>query len=815
MNTWMPRPAAVPSPADHPARRGGAAGRRPGGRRLRRLAAATKFFVVALVLAAPLVWLAQAYASDKLDQVRFSEFERVGLVSQRELISVLLATLDPDRDLRAAMRSVDRGRLRTLRLDGDWSDLERRLVAAPPASSADRLAAGRDMARMIITVGDRSNLTLDPEVQTYYLMDVLQFRLPSIAILGTEALDRSGDLATGVRGVVQAERQRTGEALSRAVVALGPGSARTATVTGVAEEIRTLTGTVDAAVGRRAGTDEERRSHLAGIEAQWTSLAPVLDDLLVERIDGLRGERSLVIWIAVACIGLAAYLFAALALSVLHPMSRILQALRAAGHGDLSGAALRSEGSDELAAIERQVGETLAQVRDTQDLLSHQATHDALTGLPNRRLATFRIGEAIGRARRSDGDLAAVLFIDLDRFKVINDSLGHEVGDKVLRAVADRIRSSLRPIDVLARLAGDEFVVICEHLADRGDAVAQADRIVRSLKEPLLIDTSHGPVDLVVGASVGVATVKPGDETDAGSLLRDSDVAMYTAKQHRRGSVVVFDANQREEARRLLDVREALRRAIDRDEIYVHLQPIVPLSRPGRLCFEALARWDRPALGPITPGEFIPIAEDSGLIVPLGLAVLNQACRWLAQQQAAGHEVEIAVNLSPRQLGHPTLVHDVTEVIRETGVDPDGLWLEITETALADETSHVTSVLQRLRDLGVHLSIDDFGTGYSSLGHLSRFPVEQLKVDRSFVAGMLDGGREGDIVAAITRLAHGLGLSVVAEGVEQPAQAERLRVLGCDDAQGWLFGRPQQPEYYQAMVERTTDGAPSGTRTHT
>ena len=780
---------------------------RPGERLLRRFSSATKFLIVAAVLASPLVWLAQAYASDKLGQIRFSDRERVGLRVQEDLVGVLFAVLDPGRNLDTALRAVDPVDLRALEVHHDWSDLERRLRTP----SIDRQTIAREVNRLLITVGDRSNLTLDPEVKTYYLMDTLQFRLPSIALLGAEALDRTGDRASGVLGVVAAERHRMGEALGRAEAAMrmddDPGRAVVTEIAAQSAELALEPETTEPPLGPA----EARAAHVRTVEAQWRLLAPELDRLLEARIESLRTERSAVIWVAVLCIALAAYLFAALATSVLHPVRRILDALRAAGRGDLSGAALRSEGSDELAAIERQVGETLAQVRDTQALLSHQATHDALTGLPNRRLATWRIGEAIGRARRSDGDLAAVLFIDLDRFKVINDSLGHEVGDRVLRAVTERLRSSLRTIDVLARLAGDEFVVICEHLEDRSHAVELAERIVLSLKEPLLVDTSHGTVDLVVGASVGVATVKPGDETDASSLLRDADVAMYTAKQQRRGSVVVFDAGQREDAHRLLEVREALRRAIDRDEIEVHLQPIVPLSRPGRLCFEALARWTPEGSGPITPGEFIPIAEDSGLIVPLGIAVLHKACTWLAGQQAAGHDVEIAVNLSPRQLGHPTLIHDVTRVIADTGVDPGGLWLEITETALADETAHVTEVLHRLRELGVHLSIDDFGTGYSSLGHLSHFPVEQLKVDRSFVAGMLDGGRAGNIVAAITRLAHGLGLSVVAEGVEQEAQADRLRVLGCDDAQGWLFGRPQRPEYYQAMVE----GAPSGTRTHT
>ncbi|MFM7536734.1 MAG: putative bifunctional diguanylate cyclase/phosphodiesterase [Acidimicrobiales bacterium] len=779
---------------------------RPGERLLRRFSSATKFLIVAAVLASPLVWLAQAYASDKLDQIRFSDRERVGLRAQEDLVGVLFAVLDPGRDLDAALRGVDPVDLRALDLQHDWSGLERRLRA----QEAERSTLARELSHLIVTVGDRSNLTLDPEVKTYYLMDALQFRLPSIAIFGADALDRARDDTSGVYGVVAAERHRLSESLGRAEAALrADHDSRRAVVAEVAAQSADLA--VEPVAEPPIEPSDARAAHVRAVEAQWRTLAPLLDRLLVERIDGLPTERSAAIWVAVLCIVLAAYLFASLATSVLHPVQRILDALKAAGRGDLSGSVLHLEGSDELAAIERQVGETLAQVRDTQALLSHQATHDALTGLPNRRLATWRIGEAIGRTRRNDGDLAAVLFIDLDRFKVINDSLGHEVGDRVLRAVVERLRTSLRAIDVIARLAGDEFVVICEHLKDRSHAVDLAERIVLSLKEPLLIDTSHGTVDLVVGASVGVAAVKPGDETDAASLLRDADVAMYTAKQQRRGSVVLFDAGQREDAQRLLEVREALRRAIDRDQIEVHLQPIVPLSRPGRLCFEALARWNREESGPITPGEFIPIAEDSGLIVPLGLAVLHKSCTWLASQQAAGHQVEIAVNLSPRQLGHPTLIHDVARVIAETGVDPDGLWLEITETALADETSHVTEVLHRLRELGVHLSIDDFGTGYSSLGHLSHFPVEQLKVDRSFVAGMLDGGRAGNIVAAITRLAHGLGLSVVAEGVEQEAQAERLRVLGCDDAQGWLFGRPQPPEYYQEMVER----APSGTRTHT
>jgi diguanylate cyclase (GGDEF)-like protein len=774
----------------------------PGERLLRRWRSAGKFLLVAAVLTAPLAWLTTAYASDKQAQVEFSEAERLGLRVQAEVWGVLIALARPDRDgLGAALDAVDPEDLVRLGLDAEWQALDRSLrdATSPPA----RTALARPVATFLITVGDVSNLTLDPEVTTYYLMDALQFRLPQLVLLGREALTGADEAAIGARGVEAAERARLLETLGRSIGGLGqsmPGDA----VDGVRRAV--LADTLPA-----TGGPDALAAHLTSLDRHWNGLRPVLDDLLAQRITELRQERSRVIGIAVAAMALAAYLFLALARSLLRPVGRILDALRAAGRGDLTGAALRPDGVDELATIERQVGETLSRVNDAQHLLAHQATHDSLTGLPNRRLAVRRLGEAIGRARRADGATAGVLFIDLDRFKVINDSLGHDVGDHVLRAVADRLRQALRPIDILARLAGDEFVAICEHLADPDDARRAAEAIVDSLRLPLVVDTTSGPVDLVVGASVGVALVHPGEDADAASLLRDADVAMYTAKQHRRGSIVMFDKGQRDEARRVLDVREALRRAIDRDEVVVHLQPIVPLSHTGRICFEALARWDRPGHGPVTPGEFIPIAEDSGLIVPLGLSVLRQSCRWLAEQQRAGHPVEIAVNLSPRQLAHPTLVHDVGCVVAETGVDPDGLWLEITETALAEDVAQVTAVLHRLRALGVHLAIDDFGTGYSSLGHLSHFPVEQVKIDRSFVAGMLSGGREGDIVAAITRLAHGLGLAVVAEGVETPEQEARLRQLGCDEGQGWLFGRPNSPAYYGDLLV----GAPSGTRTHT
>ena len=411
--------------------------------------------------------------------------------------------------------------------------------------------------------------------------------------------------------------------------------------------------------------------------------------------------------------------------------------------------------------------------------LAHQATHDALTGLPNRTLFLDRLGQALAQ-RHEDGTTVAVVFLDVDRFKVINDSAGHGAGDRLLTGLAQRLSGLVRPGDTVARFGGDEFTVLCQGVAGASGALKIAERIVEGTAAPFALDDG----EVVVTLSAGIALPRAGDTPE--TLLRDADAAMYRAKERGRNRIEVFDEAMRDTAVARLDTEKALRRALDADELVLHYQPQVRVA-DGRLTgVEALVRWQHPERGLLPPGQFVPLAEEAGLIVPLGARVLEEACRQAQAWRRAGTPVVVWVNVSPVQVAQPDLARRVAGVLDATGVDPALIGLELTESALLADASSVVA----LSELGVRLAIDDFGTGYSSLDHLRRFPFDLVKIDRSFVAA-LDGARGTAIVAAVVGLAHALGLEALAEGVETEAQHDALRGIGCDLAQGFWFARPE------------------------
>jgi diguanylate cyclase (GGDEF)-like protein/PAS domain S-box-containing protein len=422
-----------------------------------------------------------------------------------------------------------------------------------------------------------------------------------------------------------------------------------------------------------------------------------------------------------------------------------------------------------------------------ESALAHQATHDPLTGMPNRTLLLDRLDVALTRARRHSLRVA-VLFLDLDHFKVVNDSLGHDLGDRLLVAIADRLHMALRPGDTIARFGGDEFVLLCQDLHSRGDAIAIAERVISAVSGPFAVDDA----EVFVGLSIGIAFPDNAD-ADPVTLIRDADAAMYRAKERGRGRWEIFDNDLRASAVDRLDIENALRRALDRRELRVFYQPIVELESGTISGVEALLRWEHGERGLLLPGEFIGIAEETGLIVPIGLWVLDQACRQVQRWQASIPDLSplvVSVNLSGRQLGHPKLVDDINQILTETGLPAERLELEITESVLMDDVEMSEDTLGRLNDLGVRLVVDDFGTGYSSMSYLRRFPVDLLKVDREFVDGLGTDPSDSAIVAAIVTLAHTLGLEAVAEGVETSDQLDELRSLGCDKGQGFLMARP-------------------------
>jgi diguanylate cyclase (GGDEF)-like protein/PAS domain S-box-containing protein len=420
------------------------------------------------------------------------------------------------------------------------------------------------------------------------------------------------------------------------------------------------------------------------------------------------------------------------------------------------------------------------------------ALHDTLTGLPNRRRLLERIEEAIARGRRNHGMLA-VLFCDLDRFKIVNDSLGHEAGDQLLILAAARIGSVIRDTDTFARLGGDEFVVLCDEIEAIVTVTEIAQRIAAALEAPFELNGSEA----FVSASIGIALWTGGAETPI-DLLRNADTAMYRAKDGGRNRFEIFDEAMQAWAAARLDYESALRRAIERDELRVHYQPVVDLATGAVVGAEALVRWARAGLGLLAPGEFIALAEETGLIVPIGAWVLERAVHDCAAWQAIAPGVSVSVNLSPRQLATVDLVGNVVATLGQAGLAPGLLGLEITENIVMEDAPRNLDTLHELRDAGIRLALDDFGTGYSSLTYLRRFPIDTLKIDQSFVRSLGDHG-DSTIVRAIVDLAHALELTVVAEGIDSELKLATLRGMGCEIGQGYLFARPEPIE---ALRER-------------
>ncbi len=440
-------------------------------------------------------------------------------------------------------------------------------------------------------------------------------------------------------------------------------------------------------------------------------------------------------------------------------------------HGAFQG--YRGVGTDETRA-------TLAAQR------VHQlACYDGVTGLPNRNMFIAELERALARARRNDGTFG-LCYIDLDRFKTINDSLGHAAGDELLKTMATRLRSLLRESDLVARLGGDEFVVLLEGQADVSSLSAVARKLLAAVSEPLALEGRS----LWITGSCGVALF-PADGGDPDTLLKNADAAMYQAKAEGKNNFQFYTAALAAQAAHLFALESDLRLAVERNELVLHYQPKIDLASGSMRGVEALIRWQHPERGLLPPGEFIPMAEDSGLIVPLGRWALQAACGQLRAWRDAGFDVpRCAVNLSARQFGNESLLDDILASLCGAGLEADLLEVEITESVLMSDPERADRILQRLHALGVHISIDDFGTGYSSLAYLKRFPAQTLKIDRSFVSGLPADRDDAAITQAVIALSHSLGLKVVAEGVETKAQLEFLGRLGCDEAQGYLIGRP-------------------------
>jgi diguanylate cyclase (GGDEF)-like protein/PAS domain S-box-containing protein len=440
------------------------------------------------------------------------------------------------------------------------------------------------------------------------------------------------------------------------------------------------------------------------------------------------------------------------------------------------------------------VVENIGTNKPTEQRLAHRAYHDSLTGLPNRALFHEHLKQILPSSRRQDG-FVAVLFIDLDHFKVVNDTMGHAAGDSLLQQAAARIDACTREADTVGRIGGDEFGAILTGLASAGDAGVIADKIMASLAEPFQIDGR----DAFVTASIGV-TLCPTDSDDPDTLLRNADTAMYRAIELGRNNYQFFTAEMNHLMVKRASLENGLHKALERKELFLQYQPQCDL-RSGRIVgVEALMRWRHPEMGIVSPGDFIPVAEASGLIVAMGEWAIREACAQNKAWQDAGlPPVVVAVNMSARQFRQPDVSAVVQRALRESGLDGRYLELELTESLVMDNAEALIATMRELKSLGVRLSIDDFGTGYSNLGYLKRFPLDALKIDRSFVSG-IGTDDDGAIAATVVTLGHSLGLHVVAEGVETEVEMEFLRDMGCDIMQGYLIGKPMMPEQLAALL---------------
>ncbi|GIG48571.1 putative bifunctional diguanylate cyclase/phosphodiesterase [Dactylosporangium siamense] len=797
-----------------------------------RLRYAQKFVVVGLVLVVPLLAVALLYVDEQRADIAATARERHGvqfigpltiltthLVNARHEVALSNGTARPD--LSADLTRIDQLDRRlgaTLGISADWHSVRRSTEAAGQSSGGalERVriydSAVDAVLAFIVKVGDQSGLTLDPDLDSYYLVQIVQNELPLLLDAVGRATDRASFadprslspdadafIELGVYNGVVASAHKAIKRASRSVEDLTADEAVRRTVKSHFARLDVVTAAFDRqlqeAVGtRRVGAALANGADSVRSEATYfaTDSATALDRLLLTRIDTLTTRTQRVQLGAGIAAALAVYLFVGFYLSVISPIRRIVAVLHDVADGDLTSR-VTVDTHDELGFVARALNDTIGKTEIATGRLGRQASHDTLTGLPNRAFALRRLDEALQRSRHGDRSPMAVLFIDLDKFKIINDTLGHAAGDTVLRTVAERLAGTMRPTDLVARLAGDEFVVIIEGLERPDEAVHVAERIVEEVSRPITIATQNGERDVAVGGSVGIAFPDGTRTASPDDLLRDADVAMYQAKAHGRGRVEIFDEDMYSAIEARMEIQDDLRAAIETDQLQIHYQPIVNLTDGEVVCFEAFVRWDHPTRGTVEAREVVALAEETGLIGGLGAAVLSRACQQAARwrtTRAGCADLRISVNVSGKQFGEPAFVPAVAAALTASGLDPDALWLEITETSIMSDTATTRATVEAVRALGVHLAIDDFGTGYSSLAYLRRFPVDVIKIDQSFTSALGHDPEAEAIVAMIVQLAATLHIHVVAEGVHGAEQLDCLLRLGCSAAQGFHLGPP-------------------------
>ncbi|MEN9566576.1 MAG: hypothetical protein RLZZ69_1772 [Cyanobacteriota bacterium] len=456
-----------------------------------------------------------------------------------------------------------------------------------------------------------------------------------------------------------------------------------------------------------------------------------------------------------------------------------------------------------LKTVVQKLREEINERQRVQQQLIHDALHDSLTGLPNRTLLIERIEFTIAHAKRNPDYKYGILFIDLDRFKVINDSLGHSIGDQLLIAVSNLLQECVRENDLVARLGGDEFVILLDGIKSIQDATSIGERIQQKMRSPFELQSQN----IFTSASIGIV-FGSSEYSNPADLMRDADIAMYRAKDKGKARYTIFDQTMYDETLKLVELENSLRFALKREELTMHYQPIISLDNNQLVGFEALIRWQHPERGSISPVEFIPIAEDTGLILDIGQWLLRESCRQLQawrKQFASIPEIDslkMSINLASQQLQEPEFIQKLDQILLETGLDGSSLRLEITESVLIEPEGSIQKTLRQIKNRNIKLSIDDFGTGYSSLSYLRRFPIDNLKIDRSFIHQMNFDSENFEIVRLIITLAKTLGMKTISEGVETALQLNQLKGLGCEFAQGYLFSIPLAPKEIELMLAK-------------
>jgi len=810
---------------------------RPGMSLMRRMRVTAKFAVVFLLLLVPLTMSLVLGAVRATRQIEVAERERDGLSYVEPLVR-LVAELAEVRQAAAAGRPASRSSIPASRdvaeadrrfgdsfdVHPQWLRLRDRLTEITDGSlDATRTGAAAADAQqralaLIGSVADASTLVLDPQLDSHYVLVALADRLPRLLLAAATAQERySGPGVTvtdDIRWQLAVDDLRT--TLDRLVEDLRTAQSATAWAgfsDNVAPQVNALSIAVRqyAAVGAATvdgGTSADLQSVTASTTALSSALVGTMDTLLSQRQDRLAGERSRPVLLTLAVVLAAVYLLGSLWRATAHDVRTVLSDISTVTTGALNQT-VPLRGSDEFA----QMSNAMVYARDRLTALlgelRFQATHDELTALGNRALFVEKLTDALAPGEPP----LTVVLVDLDGFKDVNDSFGHGIGDRLLRTVGARLHRAVGRHDVVCRLAGDEFAILLADVTTQVEARRRIDTVLTSLTRTVDVQGRN----LHVAASVGFALGTPGTSTVV-ELMRDVDVALNAAKAGPKGAVTAFEPAMREATQERTELSGDLVHAIaEGGQMSLAYQPIVDVGSGRILGVEALARWDHPVRGAIPPTVFIPLAEATGLIVPLGRWVLGEAVRQLARWRTEfpdGYPLTLDVNLSADQLNDPSLVGEVLSLIDETGIDPGRLVLEITESALVQDLGSALRRIGQIKAMGVRLALDDFGTGYSSLSYLKDLPVDILKIDRSFVLDLEDDGAGTGhaMMAAIVQLGAALGIELICEGVETVEQRRRIASAGCRMGQGYLWARPQSAAAISEMLRagvlgpETTDG---------